>query len=110
MVGLMVGKPLMTIEGREQGRRVLLAAQYVLQQPFHDPSLDLYELVRHCAHELDVPPQLPLALLAEAAPRGTEAWLADEILEAALQEKAEDEQEHSGVFLRTDHGLVPVAL
>lgn len=108
MVGLMVGKPL-TSEGRAQGRRVLRAVRQILEQgpEYQFGQLDLPALVRYCADELDVPPQFPLALLAEAAPEGTEAWLADERLEAALEE---DEQERSGVFLRTDHGLVPVAM
>jgi hypothetical protein len=100
----------LTSKGRAQGRRVLRAVQYILEQGPHEGSvIDLPALVRYCANELDVPPQLPLALLAEATPAGTEAWLADERLEAALQDE-DGEQEHSGVFLRTDHGLVPVAM
>lgn len=107
MVGLMVGKPL-TSEGRVQGRRVLRAVQQILEQgpACQFGQLDLPGLVRYCADELDVPPQLPLALLAEVEVEGTEAWLANERLEAAL----EDEQERSGVFLRTAHGLAPVAM
>lgn len=108
MVGLMVGKP-MTIEGREQGRRVLLAVQHILQQPV-DLRLSLTALVRYCADELDVPAQFPLALLAEVELPGTEAWLMDERLEAALQEEPPEPAERSGVFRRTEHGIVRVAL
>jgi len=104
----MVGVPL-TTEERAQGQRVLRAAQQILKQPVN-LQLSLTMLVRYCADELDVPPQIPLALLAEVAVQGTEAHTAGERLEAALKEESSDCLESSGVFLRTEHGIVRVAL
>jgi len=88
MVFLMVGYE-QTIEGREQGRRVLSAVQKLRSEGVTWPVVDL---VRYCADELDVDPRLPLRLLeAEGLPD-------------------EDWAEQSGVYLRTEHGLIPAVL
>ena len=78
----------MTIEGRVQALRVLDAVDEILRQPAR-LMMPLTELVRYCAHELDVPPELPLKLLDER--------LAQE----------DDWNEKSGVFVRTECGLLP---
>lgn len=108
MFDLMVGIS-ETTEGREQGRRVLLAVQQILQQPIN-LQLSLTALVRYCADELDVPPRYPLELLDAVCVPGTEAWLMEECLEAALAYETPELAERSGVFRRTEHGIIPVAL
>lgn len=77
-----------TSEGRIQARRVLDVVDEILQQPV-PLAVPLTELVRYCAHELGVPPELPLELLDEQPDR------------------EDDWNEKSGVFVRTAYGLLP---
>lgn len=79
----------MTAEGRVQAQRVLNAANQIIRQSV-PVQMPFTELVRYCAHELDVSPDLPLRLLDE-------------------QLDVKDEwDEPSGVFMWTEFGIVPV--
>ena len=93
MVSCMVGN--MTIEGRFAAQRVLDAVNQILNQP-ESLHMPIVELVRYCANELGVPAELPLSLIEEQrSNEQPDLW-------------EDDWNEKSGVYVRTDEGLLPV--